>query len=73
MTKKAKEEKQEPGKMKIQTTIKGDKVSTVLTQGEDSIDIDVSPDEAEDWGEGLIDMAGALRKEQKRKARRREP
>jgi hypothetical protein len=73
MTKKAKEEKPKLGKMKIQTTIKGDKVSTILTMGEDTIDIDVTPDEAEDWGESLQDMANVLRKEQKRKSRRGEP
>lgn len=73
MTKKSKEDKPKPGKMKIATTIKGDKVSTKLSMGEDEIEIDVTPDEAEDWGGSLQDMATVLRKERARKARRGDP
>lgn len=58
---------------RINVTIKGDKVSSEVIDGDQKVDIDITPDEAEDWGESLKDMAAVLKKETARKSRRRIP
>ena len=62
-----------PGETKIGVTIKGDKIATTIEEDEKHIEIEVTPDQAEDWGASLGDMAAVLRKEQARKIRRRIP
>ena len=61
------------GETKIGVTIKGDQIASTIEVGDQQIEVTVTPEQAEDWGASLADMATVLRKEQARKLRRRLP